>query len=159
MKIIDNTFIKQYYCLQETIQKWREPGTCLFFSWIEIKQSTWVSYNFKAAIDDSWLHRLIHYVKSVQIRSFFWSVFSCIRTEYGLNTDSPCSVECGKIRTRKNSVFWHFSRSDIFLMSWYYSEKVFSVEKLNLTWNKQTNLNKLYPLSLPKSVENFKPLI
>ena len=36
---------------------------------------------------------------------------------------------------------------------------VFSVEKLNLTWNKQTNLNKLYPLSLPKSVENFKPLI
>ena len=29
-----------------------------------------------------------HYVKSVQIRSFFWSVYSCIRTEYGdlLNT-------------------------------------------------------------------------
>ena len=26
---------------------------------------------------------LHHYVKSVQIRSFFWSVFSCIRTEYG----------------------------------------------------------------------------
>ena len=24
-----------------------------------------------------------HCVKSVQIRSFFWSVFSCIRTEYG----------------------------------------------------------------------------
>ena len=41
-----------------------------------------------------------HYVESVQIRSFFWSVFSRIRTEYG------------KIRTRKNSVFGHFSRSD-----------------------------------------------
>ena len=26
---------------------------------------------------------LLHCVKSVQIRSFFWSVFSCIRTEYG----------------------------------------------------------------------------
>ena len=25
----------------------------------------------------------IHCVKSVQIRSYFWSVFSCIRTEYG----------------------------------------------------------------------------
>ena len=25
----------------------------------------------------------IHCVKSVQIRSFFWSVFSCILTEYG----------------------------------------------------------------------------
>ena len=24
-----------------------------------------------------------HCLKSVQIRSFFWSVFSCIRTEYG----------------------------------------------------------------------------
>ena len=38
-------------------------------------------------------------VKSVQIRSFFWSVFSHIRAEYE------------KIRTRKNSVFGHFSRS------------------------------------------------
>ena len=35
----------------------------------------------------------IHCVKSVPIRSFFWS-------------------ECEKIRTRKNSVFGHFSRSD-----------------------------------------------
>ena len=26
---------------------------------------------------------LLHCVKSVQIRSFFWSVFSCIRIEYG----------------------------------------------------------------------------
>ena len=34
------------------------------------------------------------YVKSVQIRSYFWSVFSCIRT-------------------RNNSVFGHFSRSDL----------------------------------------------
>ena len=39
----------------------------------------------------------VHCVKSVQIRSFFWSVFSHIRTEYG------------KIRTGKNSVFGHFS--------------------------------------------------
>ena len=34
----------------------------------------------------------LHCVKSVQIRSFFWSVFACIWT-------------------RKNSVFGHFSRS------------------------------------------------
>ena len=40
-----------------------------------------------------------HCVKSVHIQSFFWSVFSCIRAEYR------------KIRTRKNSVFGHFSRS------------------------------------------------
>ena len=39
-----------------------------------------------------------HYVKSVPMRSFFWSVFSYIWTKYR------------KIRTRKNSVFGHFSR-------------------------------------------------
>ena len=36
-------------------------------------------------------------VKSVEIRSFFWS-------------------ECGKIRTRKKSVFGHFSRSEYSIM-------------------------------------------
>ena len=38
-------------------------------------------------------------MKSVQIRSFFWSIFFCIQSEYR------------KIRTRKNFVFGHFSRS------------------------------------------------
>ena len=42
-----------------------------------------------------------HRVKSVQIRIYFWSVFSCIRTENR------------KIQTRNNSVFGHFSRSEI----------------------------------------------
>ena len=37
--------------------------------------------------------------KSAQIRSYFWSVFSCIQSEYR------------KIRTRNNSVFGYFSRS------------------------------------------------
>ena len=47
----------------------------------------------------------VHCVKSVQIRSVFWSVFPCIRTEYG--------DLLRKIRTRKNSVFGHFSHSGI----------------------------------------------
>ena len=42
---------------------------------------------------------LLLYVKSVQIRKHFWSVCSCIWTEYR------------KVRTRNNSVFGHFSRS------------------------------------------------
>ena len=41
----------------------------------------------------------LYCVKSVQIWSYFWSVFSCIQSEYR------------KIRTRNNSVFGHFSRS------------------------------------------------
>ena len=53
-----------------------------------------------------------HCLKSVQIRSFFWSVFTYIWTEYGdLLRKSPCSVQMQKIRSRKNSVFGHFSRS------------------------------------------------
>ena len=41
-----------------------------------------------------------HCAKSVQIGSYFWSVFFCIRIEYR------------KIRTRNNSVFGYFSRSE-----------------------------------------------
>ena len=43
-------------------------------------------------------------MKSAQIRSFFWSVFFCIRIEYeDLRSKSPYD--------QKNSVFGHFSRS------------------------------------------------
>ena len=42
---------------------------------------------------------IFHCVKSAQMRSFFWSVFCCSQSEYR------------KIRTRKNSVFGHFSHS------------------------------------------------
>ena len=41
-----------------------------------------------------------HCVKSVQIWSYFWSVFSHIQSE------------CGKIRTRNYSLFGPFSRND-----------------------------------------------
>ena len=44
-------------------------------------------------------YRIFHFVKRVQIRGYFWSVFSCIRTEYR------------KIRNKNNSVFGLFSRS------------------------------------------------
>ena len=40
-------------------------------------------------------------VKSVQIRSFLWSLLSCIQSEYR------------KIWTRKNSVYGHFSHSGV----------------------------------------------
>ena len=54
-------------------------------------------------------------MKCVHIRSFFLSVFSCIRTEYGISL--RILSELGKIRTRKNSVFGHFSRSVFFKKS------------------------------------------
>ena len=41
----------------------------------------------------------LHCLESVQIRSYFWSAFSCIQSEYR------------NIRTRNNSVFGNFSHS------------------------------------------------
>ena len=59
-----------------------------------------LKYQYLHKFKDKSLSGMItHCVKSVQIRSYFWSVFSCIRIEYR------------KIRTRNNSVFGHFSRS------------------------------------------------
>ena len=60
-------------------------------------------------------HVTSHCVKSVQIWSYFWSVFSCIRTEYGEIRSiwlRSIQSEYRKIRTRNNSVFGHISRSD-----------------------------------------------
>ena len=50
---------------------------------------------------------ILHCVKSVQIRGFFWFVLSRIWTEYGYLLQS----ECGKIWTGKNSVNGYFSPS------------------------------------------------
>ena len=47
------------------------------------------------------------------LRSFFQSVFSRIRTETEIySVFFRIQSKCRKIRTRKNSVFGHFSRSD-----------------------------------------------
>ena len=44
----------------------------------------------------------LHRVKSIQIRSYFWSVFSCIRSEYGdLRSKSPYSVRIQEYTDQK----------------------------------------------------------
>ena len=56
---------------------------------------------------------LNHCVKSVGIRSYFWSLFSVtgLNTDmYGVNLRIQC--EYWKIRTRNDSVFGHFSGSE-----------------------------------------------
>ena len=52
-----------------------------------------------------------HCVKSVQIRSCFWSVFSCIRTEYGdLFRKSPYLVRIQENVDQKNFRIWTLVR-------------------------------------------------
>ena len=68
------------------------------FDWVlnrSLKQQTQRSFFFFFLLKQL----MSHCVKSVEIRIFFWPVFSCIRTE------------CRKTRTRKNSAFGHFSRN------------------------------------------------
>ena len=51
-------------------------------------------------------------MKSVQTRSFsgpYFPTFGLNTGRYGVSL--RILSECGKIRTRKNSIFWHFSRS------------------------------------------------
>ena len=61
------------------------------------------------------IEHIYHCLKSVQTRSFFWSVFSCIRSEYDLY-DWKLDL-LSKIygvfspNTGKNSIFGRFSRS------------------------------------------------
>ena len=72
-------------------------------------------------------------MKSVQIRIFFWSVFSSTWTQseiYSVNLRIHSKYR--KIRTRKNSVFGHFSRS-----------VCFSYGKINLCWYIKTSHNSL----------------
>ena len=52
-------------------------------------------------------HKLVDCVKSVQIRSFFWSVFFRIRTEYGeIRSISPYSVRMRENTDQKQLRIW-----------------------------------------------------
>ena len=49
----------------------------------------------------------LHYVKYFQIRSFFWSVLSCIRTEYGkIRRIFPYSVQTRENTDHKKIRIW-----------------------------------------------------
>ena len=72
-------------------------------------------YSCKIADESNTFHDRYYSMKRVQIRSFFWSVFSFIPV-FGLNTEIygvnlRIQSEYRKIPTRKNSVFWHLPRS------------------------------------------------
>ena len=70
-------------------------------SWINSWINSWIIwYIYINCGPETKLNKRNHGVKSVQILSYFWSVFSSIQSKYK------------KIRTRNNSVFGHFSRSE-----------------------------------------------
>ena len=72
-------------------------------------------------------------VKSVQIRSFFWSVFSCIRTGYGgLRSKSPYPVRIQENTDQKKLRIWTlFTQCSLFLIA-NFAQASASVLKSNL---------------------------
>ena len=97
--------------------------------------------------------------KSVQIRNFFWSVFSCIRTEYGE------IFNCGKIRTRKKLRIWtlftHWHPLNIRIIKIYfcYFSNISFVMACNAVPssapNILTNLSWVPPLMLLRKIETL----
>ena len=93
----------------------------------------WISSGSISLSDDN------HCVKSVQIRSYFWPVFSCIRIEYGVNL--RIQSEYRKIRTRNNSVFTQFSRS---VSHFNILRLIYSRVSKNFRTNFKLDLNRFY---------------
>ena len=58
----------------------------------------------------------LHCVKSVQIWSYFRSLFYCIRIDYG-TLNVRIQSECRNVQTKNNSVFGHFPRSAYYLIT------------------------------------------
>ena len=80
------SYLDKYFYFEKKTNK--QPINVYYY-----KLSTYISQHPLTLI------RRLYCVKSFQIRSFFWSVFSRIRTEYRENL--LIQSECGKIRTKK----------------------------------------------------------
>ena len=81
--------------------------------WAKTHHYSFISATYLGKIWIAWLFHMEHCVKSVQIRRFFWSVFSRIRTGYrDLQSKSACSVwvrentdyKKRRVWTRKNRI-------------------------------------------------------
>ena len=87
-------------------------------------------------LSNDYRQQYIHCVKSIQIWNFFWSLFSCIQSEYR------------KIPTR-SSAFGHFSRSDYLNYHHYFLRKFLIY--LSLVNPFPVSVPILYPLKIPKN--------
>ena len=81
---------------KKKFKKWQRWNTVL-----ERRHCLFIGVSILQGLGEAITSQRNHYVKSIQIRSYFWSTFSCIRTKYR------------KIRTRNNFVFGHLSCSEL----------------------------------------------
>ena len=84
-------------------------GLCKVFD-ILSKLGLCINYNTTCEIETNQVKKEQHCEKSIQIRSFFWSVFSCIRAEYGdLRCKSSYSVRIQENMGQRKFRIWTLS--------------------------------------------------
>ena len=105
---------------KSSLNKHKTSGTSSKSLWYVQFRSCVQGGDSEQKLDCFSFHTTNHGVKSVQIRSFFsgphFPVFGMNTETYSLNL--CIQSEYGKIRTRKNFLFGHFSRSE-----WEYAEQ------------------------------------
>ena len=90
MKYLGNTFVER-----RVVRRIYIKSILIFFQLYFCY--TKEDYEKKSLLDTSLnKNQRLHCVKSVQIWSYFWSVFSCIRTEYRVQYHSVFSPNTGK---------------------------------------------------------------
>ena len=96
-------------------------------------------------ISVTWYNNL-HCVKCVQIRSFFWSVSSRIRTEYGeVRSFSPYSVRMREDKDQKKLLIWTlFIQCQEAPISYYSTTLSQNIDEYCLAYS--SNLGTQYPI-------------
>ena len=112
--IFKNTYFEKYFWTTDSGKMSETINKVFRFIWqsgclSQQSPSRQIKWTY---IIHSYIGAQLHCVKSIQIRNFFWFVFSCIWMNFRIQS------ECRKMRTRKNSVFGHFSHNG-FLLKWF----------------------------------------
>ena len=114
-------------CYTDTCFKLSRPRSNLKKIWDKPNLSAYAllwsgSPQYGIIFSQSLINEDLHCVKCVQIRSFFWSVFSHIRTEYGeIRSISPYSVQMRENTDQKKLRIWTlFTQCYFWDRSWYF---------------------------------------
>ena len=106
-----------------------------YFRCIAQKNQIGIRFNFTRVFSAALLH-CIYCVKSAQIRSFFWSVYSCIRTEYRKKLDQK-KLRISTLLTQWLSCTW---KNCIVAPSLKYTSDPLKTGTHQMFWNENTKI-------------------
>ena len=130
--------VKLHLSKTSQVQQYPNFYTRLFnwFDW-KSRQMAW-SQGLSREIQKKCITHDSNCVKSIQILSFFWFVFSCMQTEYGnLRSKSPYSVQIQENTDQKKLRIWTLFKIQILQDSNYKSSFINKVNKKSLSAESQ----------------------